>query len=385
MEEINTIDDLVLKLTNVKLPWDEFCPNELTNWLNVFARSHGTTKELTLLGILPTVGALFGKTELKLFSTHKERGNMYCIALASSGAGKIPAAQISCSRPIVNHLEVKIGDDKQILVDNSSVPGLFSYFLNEKAVPVMCIDECQGFFNKMLHPSKSSNDQSLTMERMCKLYDGDAWYSVKGNKGKRVGTQFAAMSLVGYTTPKRFLQRVWGRVVENKNGFADRFLVFCCSQENISIIDKEEYSSQLDEFAISSLDLVYEKIYAEHNCGDPMEYKLTVGAKDVYQKFIAQSPQEGHQSDAKVSKNAPKLALVLHVFYDRLKKAIDSTVGPVPRNIPEHTMKMAISLCSTFSHVKALMDLVSFFCFFLLFNFPPCLSGKIILKHCSHF
>ena len=115
---------------------------------------------------------------------------------------------------------MKIGDDKQILVDNSSVSGLFSYFLNEKAVPVMCIDECQGFFNKMLHPSKSSNDQSHTMERMSKLYDGDTWYNVKGNKGKRVCTEFAAMSLVGYTTPKMFLQRVWGRVVENKNGFA---------------------------------------------------------------------------------------------------------------------------------------------------------------------
>ena len=100
------------------------------------------------------------------------------------------------------------------------------------------------------------------MERMCKLYDGDAWYNVKGNKGKRVGTEFAAMSLVGYTTLKKFLQRVWGRVVENKNGFADCFLVFCCSQENILIIDKEEYSSQLDEFTISSLDLVYEKICA---------------------------------------------------------------------------------------------------------------------------
>lgn len=99
---------------------------------------------------------------------------MYCIALAPSGAGKTPAAQTSCSQPIVNHLEVKIGDDKQILVDNSSVSGLFSYFLNEKAVTVMCIDECQGFFNKMLHRSKSSNDQSLTMERMCKLYNGDA-------------------------------------------------------------------------------------------------------------------------------------------------------------------------------------------------------------------
>ena len=94
MEEINTIDDLALKLSNVQLPWNEFCPNKLTQWLNIFACSHGTTKELTLLGILPTVGAPLGKTELKLFSTHKERGNMYFIALAPSGAGKTPAAQI---------------------------------------------------------------------------------------------------------------------------------------------------------------------------------------------------------------------------------------------------------------------------------------------------
>jgi len=103
------------------LPWDEFCPTDVTNWLDVFAKSHGTTKELTLLGILPTVGALLGKTESKLFSTHIERGNMFFIALAPFGAGKTPAAQISCSHPIVSHLEVKVGDDKQILVDNSSI------------------------------------------------------------------------------------------------------------------------------------------------------------------------------------------------------------------------------------------------------------------------
>ena len=172
MEEINTIDDLVLKLTNVKLPWDEFCPNELTNWLNVFACSHGTTKELTLLGILPTVGALLGKTELKLFSTHKKRGKMYCIALAPSGAGKTPAAQISCSRPIINHLEVRTGDDKQILVDNSSVSGLFSYFLNEKVVPVCALMNVRGFSTRcyihpsllMINPSQWNACVSCTME-----------------------------------------------------------------------------------------------------------------------------------------------------------------------------------------------------------------------------
>lgn len=41
-------------------------------------------------------------------------------------AGKTPAVQISWSHPIVNHLEVKVGDDKQILVDNSSISGLLT-------------------------------------------------------------------------------------------------------------------------------------------------------------------------------------------------------------------------------------------------------------------
>ena len=134
---------------------------------------------------------------------------MYFIALAPSGAGKTPAAQISCTQPIVNHLEVKIGGDKQILVDNSSVSGLFSYFLNEKAVPIMCIDECQGFFNKMLYPSKSSDDQCLTMERMCKLYDGDVWYSVKGNKAKELARNLLPCPLLAIPHP-RCLYRNFG-------------------------------------------------------------------------------------------------------------------------------------------------------------------------------
>lgn len=358
MEEITNIDDLIAKLSSVQLPWEEFCPTEITEWLDIFSRSYGTRKELTLFGILPTVGALLGRSDLKLFSTHKERANMFFIALAPSGTGKTPAAQISCSHPIVSYLETKLGDGKQILVDNSSSSGLFNYFLNEKSVPIMCIDECQGFLNKMVYPSKSANDQALTMERMCKLYDGDAWYSVKGSKGKRVGAQFAAVSLIGYTTPKIFLQKIWGRAVENKNGFADRFLVFCCKRNDVSIDDKEQCSEHLEEFPISSLDSVYEKIYADHNSSDHVEYTLSVSAKESYRKFIGQTP-EGQENDAKVAKNVLKLALIMHVFYDRMNKALDSSVGPTPRTVPEATMKMAISLCSTLSHMKALMDLVS--------------------------
>lgn len=91
------------------------------------------------------------------------------------------------------------------------------------------------------------------IERMCKLYGGDAWYSVKGSKGKRIGTQFAALSLIGYTTPKILLQKIWGKAVENKNGFADLFLVFYCKRADASMDDKEQCSERLDEYPIPVL------------------------------------------------------------------------------------------------------------------------------------
>ena len=77
MEEIKSIDDLVSKVTNISLPWEDFCTAEITEWLHVFSRAHGTRKELTLSGILSTVCVLMGKTELKLFSTYKERANLF--------------------------------------------------------------------------------------------------------------------------------------------------------------------------------------------------------------------------------------------------------------------------------------------------------------------
>jgi len=70
-----------------------------------------------------------------------------------------------------------------------------------ECVPILCIDEGYTFLSKLISMSKSASHTSLTMEPMCKLYDGDYWYSVKGNKGKRVGIQSAHMSMATFTTP----------------------------------------------------------------------------------------------------------------------------------------------------------------------------------------
>lgn len=185
-----------------------------------------------------------------------------------------------------------------------------------------------------------------------------------------------------------FLQKVWGKAVESRNGFADRFLIYCSGREDVSIAEKEHFSNRLDELPITPLDSIYEKIYAEHNTSERTEYKLNQSAKECYQKFLEDSMEK---SDAKVDKNALKLALVLHVFYDRLKKALDTTVGTTERVITDRTMKMAISLCDTLSHVKTLMDLVSYFIlicqvvlhFSLLYFFRYTQSKRVSVKTCT--
>lgn len=130
------MDDLVSKLTNVGLSQDDFCPSDLklVNYICTEPWNHKIiepVRDYTYSWCSPW------KNWVELFSTHKERGNIFFKALAPSGPGKAPAAQIGCSHPTVNYLEVKIGDDQQIWVDNSSISGLFNYFLNEKAVPIM--------------------------------------------------------------------------------------------------------------------------------------------------------------------------------------------------------------------------------------------------------
>ena len=48
-----------------------------------------------------------------------------------------------------------------------------------------------GFIDSLLqrltYQGKSTTQMSLSIERLCRCYDGDFWYVLKGTKGKRVG------------------------------------------------------------------------------------------------------------------------------------------------------------------------------------------------------
>ena len=75
--ELRTIYDLEAKLADVSLPFEEIVPAAVKDWLNVLARSHGTTREMLLLSALTSTSALIGKSSVQVFSTYEEGGESF--------------------------------------------------------------------------------------------------------------------------------------------------------------------------------------------------------------------------------------------------------------------------------------------------------------------
>ena len=147
-EEIRSVQDLEKRLSSVSFPFQEVVPQSVIEWFDIFARSHGTTRELLLVSALASTSALIGKTTLEVFPSYEEKGNLFFIAVAQSGSGKSPACHHGCIDPIVEHLEAKLG--KSIALDETSANGLFNHFVSGDSVPILCIDEGRFVFDQNL-------------------------------------------------------------------------------------------------------------------------------------------------------------------------------------------------------------------------------------------
>jgi len=206
------------------------------------------------------------------------------------------------------------------------------------------------------------------MERLCKCFDGDFWYVLKGTKGKRVGVSSAKLALLAFTTPQQFLECVWPKIVASKNGLSERMLLFY--QRRSTHVDSEKMADQsenLEQFPVKSLTDVFEKIYMEHNTKPPVKYTLTASAKELFFKYS--KPCEESQSaspsscdgstGSKKLKNMLSVALNMHVLYHCLKKILALEAGTTPTAIGAQTLQMAISFTETLETIKGVSELVS--------------------------
>ena len=244
---------------------------------------------MLLLSALTSTSALIGKSTLQVFSTYGEKGNLFTVVIAPSGSGKTPACHLGCIDPIVEHFKPKI--EKSIVMDDTSSNGLFNRFVSGDTVPVLCIDEAHSFLMKITSLSKSPL-ANLTLERLCKCFDGDCWHGLKGNKGKRAGS---LTSSVRYSQ-RGSLQKI---VLQNEFFFSTR--------------EKKRKTWRL------WLNIVVQ-IYAEHNKNPPIKYTLTATAREAFFKFakpldhLPNSQGAANVNNFKRNKHVLHLVLSMHVL-----------------------------------------------------------------------
>ena len=140
-----------------------------------------------------------------------------------------------------------------------------------------------------------------------------------------------------------------------------------------------EVSQQLeDDFSVKSIKVVLEQIHTEHNNAEPVKYLLNASAREAFFKF-AKPLEEEHQAAANSSqggacahptttltnskrdKHVLRVALNMHIFYDRLKKSLEHRTGPKERVVNLNTINMAIALVDVLETYKGISEIVSSF------------------------
>jgi len=245
---------------------------------------------------------------------------------------------------------------------------LFNHFASGDTVPVLCIDEAHSFLMKISTFSKSQQ-ANLTMEHLCKSFDGDCWYVLKGNQGKWTGVPSARASLLAFTTPKQFLQTVWPKMLRADNGFAERVLLFYQKKEEKDLEAMADHCEAMENFPIQSLHGVMEQIYAEHNNNPPVKYTLNASAREAFLKFAKPQINWLHSQgvsldiatcdNSKRNKHVLHLTLGMHVLYSHLKKAIDLQTGATSHTIGLDTLNTAIAMVESLEIYKRMSRMVS--------------------------
>lgn len=363
--ELRSLNDIQDKLGEVIFPFEEVVPESIRQCLEIHAKSRGTTEEMLLMSALTCTSSLIGKTTLEVFSTYTEIGSLFTIVVAPSGAGKSPACRLGCIDPLVGHIEPK--SNTSILLDVASANGLFNHFVSSSSVPILCIDEAHSFLNKLSSEAKSVQ---LSMERLCKCFDGDCWYVLKGDKGKRSGTPSARASLLAFTTPVQFLEKAWPKILNAENGLAERVLFFYQKRIERDLEEMSEFCQQLDDLPVKNLNTVLEQIFVEHNSDEQAKYTLSPTAREAFFKFS--KPQENIApsqmntgtantkcQNSKRNTHVLRVALNMHILYERLNKALNHETGPTGRSIKLSTMNMAITLVETLEMFKGISEIVS--------------------------
>ena len=152
------------------------------------------------------------------------------------------------------------------------------------------------------------------------------------------------------------------KVLNCKNGLADRILILYGQRDSISLYGTAQYADNLDQSPIKNLKQLYGRIYTENHATDK-EYTLSELAK---QAFTAYTKPDQYENEAKSFKNVLKIATVLYVLWHHIDNLLQLKTDPTPAKISGDVMNTAISLRDCFSNFKGIIQTVRNIIYFYL-------------------
>ena len=355
--EINCVDGLVERLRTAEVPWDVILPPEINSWLQNAAASKSTTKGILYSTLLTTTSSLISTSTLCVYPGYNEHANIFILVLAPSATGKSPACSFGCSLPLLNTVEISA--ERTILIEESSVAGLFSTYVQRKkeTTLLICVDEAFRFLSKI--SQTKTNKADITMERMCKLYDGGQWLKTQGNKAKRVGVNSARATALMFTTPRRILAEVWPKLCKYGEGLTARFMIFYDEKPNgndrVGLREQEMASRAVTNSPIKTMDTVFGRIAFEHETN--VEYTLSERAKNAFYTFDEEELRQTSEKEDKSRSNALKVVLCTHVLHHRLMATLSlDASSPTPREISEDTLRRGLAFFDVLRNYSAIAE-----------------------------
>jgi hypothetical protein len=364
------------KASEVEFPWEKVSPEYFIDWVNVFSRAHGTTKEIMMMAIIPTVAGLLGsRSSLKLTNTYKEKINIMAICVAPPCSGKSAATNHAGKIPLLN---VEKYNKVRLLVDNFTNAGLTEQIVLNDGIAICIKDELYSDLKHII--------SEKSMGYLCRWYDGDSFYTTKGhNSAERIGVEETGLCLGGFIQVRNFMEELLPHLLTAEDGFFERILLAVVRPEALTRSETELFAIQLSSqySDVQNLTEIYDSIYRDHNVADPVEYTLTDDAKKLFDVFDAELcsklnkqwadgdilTNSEEMSVGKDRKNTLRLSVVLHVLYFYTRRSIFKLYGPLPKVIGQDSVKYAIQLTTYFRGVMNTVSKVKFIFSFYIFIF----------------
>ena len=94
------INEIASQAADIQFPWDSVSPIYFTDWIDMFSKAHGTSKELMFKAILPTVSSLLGLSKLKATTTYQENLTLFSLCISPPPGGKTSASHLDVKSPL---------------------------------------------------------------------------------------------------------------------------------------------------------------------------------------------------------------------------------------------------------------------------------------------